>query len=301
MVGSETVNAVTVYDKPFFVNELLDAIHPEKITPNVFKELVNESRVYDLSAILTATTRQIDVSGLVPNFAGVYDNPEDVLEALMELGHLQLLKIHQYDQELQDEIFSTIEGGAFNSFRALLILDQCQYEVIQELTNLRHSSPLAMAIRKSTEEALKNLYRDPFRLRSPMFDEVIHLGDRLCIYEGEPRICYPHRVVNGAVVEVWQFFIMPKIKNIRLPAEYQFKSVGDIIESITPRVFKRDYNNIQRFDPRTPSGFIGLLGKVGGALPRLIARQVKRNKQLRALMMDEEALTAELFELFTHH
>lgn len=301
MSGSETLKAVTVYDRPFFVNELLDVIHPEKITPMVFKELVSESRMYDLSAILTATTRQIDVSGLVPNFAGVYDNPEDVLEALMELGHLQLLKINQYDQELQNEIFSTMEGGVFNSLRALVILDQCQHDVIQELTHIRQSSPLAMAIRKSTEEALKSLYRDPFNLRSPMFEEVIRLGDRMCIYEGEPRICYPHRILDGAVVEVWQFFIMPKIKKIRLPAAYQFKSVGSVIESLTPRVYQRDYTDVKSFDPRMPSGFIGLLGKVGGALPRLIARQVKRNKQLKALMMDEEVLTAELFELFTHH
>jgi hypothetical protein len=72
MEGKRTTQALTVYKKPFFVNELLKIIQPEAITPEIFADMVDESKVHEFNTILTAMTRQIDRSGVVPNLAGVY-------------------------------------------------------------------------------------------------------------------------------------------------------------------------------------------------------------------------------------
>lgn len=296
----KAIEALTVHNKPFLVNELLRTLQPGAITPKMFADMVNESRAYDLNTILTAMTRQIDCSGVVPNLAGVYTDPQDVLEVLMNLGHTQLLKIAQFDSELQDEVFETLRGNWGTTLRALLVLDECQRDVIGQLTRVRQQSPLALVLRQSTEDALKALYKNPENLNSPMFDEVISLDDRSVIYSGEPHIGYTGHVYNGGVVEVWQFFFMPKVDEIRLRPPFERYKVGEILHKITPKAYTRGYVDDNLYNPRTPAGFMGLLGKVGGALPQLIARQVKRNERLREQVMNEEAYETALYELFAH-
>jgi hypothetical protein len=208
-------------------------------------------------------------------------------------------EIAQFDPEMQKEIFETLKGKQGMTLRALLVLDECQAEVIGHLNRVRKQSPLALALRQATEEALKELYKYPEKLQSPMFDEVISLEDRCEIYTGVPHICYPKRVYQGKVVEVWQFFFMPKIGEVRLHAPFEKHTVGEILEKITPKVYQRACVDDSRYDPRTPSGFMGLLGKVGGALPRLIAKQVKKDEQLREQVMREEEISTALYELFS--
>jgi hypothetical protein len=299
MLSLKETQALTVYNKPFFVNEILAAIHPDIISVLVFDAMVKESRVYDLNTILTAMTRQIDISGFVPNLAGVYDDPQDVLEVLTCLGHKQLLKIAQVDAQTQEEIFNTLAGNRSTTLRALLVLDECQREVIEQLMQVRQHSQLAVTLRQTTEKALKDLYQHPENLSSSMFDEIFRYKDRLPIFEGEPRICYSKRVSNGAIVEVWQFFFMPKIKQIHLPAPFAHFTIGEVLNQMTPKIYQRELSDDDDFNPRSPAGFIGLLGKTGGALPRLIARQVKKNEQIRAQVMREQETAAALYEIFS--
>jgi hypothetical protein len=299
MENIKTVATLTVYNKPFFVNELLRNIQPDSIKPKLFAEMVKESRTFDINTMLTAMTRQIDCSGVVPNLAGVYDDPEDVLEMLMNLGHVQLMKIAQLDHELQNEVFETLKGGPDTTLRGLLVLDECQAEIIGQLMQVRQRSALALAMRRATEEALKDLYKKKRNLCSSTFDSVISYDDRRMLYNGEPCICYLKHVYRGHVVEVWQYFFMPKLDDIRLPAPFERYCAGKLLTHITPKDFRRGYVDDAKFDPRTPSGFIGLLGKVGGALPRLIARHVKKNELLRQQVMREEEIAAALRELFS--
>ncbi|MDD1751016.1 MAG: hypothetical protein LUO89_14225 [Methanothrix sp.] len=297
MLAFNTTDRLAVYNKPFFVNELLAAIYPEHITHGMFDEMVKDSRVYDLSTILTAMTRQIDISGFTPNLAGVLDNPQEVLELLANLGHLQLLKISTCDPELQKEIFNTLAGTRC-TLRALLILDESQREVINQLIQIRQQSKLALVIRKVTEDALRDLYRNPMKLRSYPFDKAICFHDRSPLYQREPRICYPKRVKDGAVVEVWQLFYMPMIGRIRLPETFGKLSVKQVLSAITPDIYRRKNLEDYKFDPRTPFGFMGLLGKVGGALPRLIASQVRKNEQFREKVIQEQELARSLYESY---
>ncbi len=290
---------ITVYNKPFFVNELLKIIQPGSITPEMFAEMVKESRPFDLNTILTAMTRQIDYSGVVPNLAGMYEDPQDVFEVLVNLGHIQLLKIAEFDPEMQMEIFDTLKGDQDTTLRALLVLDECQREVIGRLSQERQQSPLALALREATEEALKELYKRTENLYSSTFDEIISLSDRSVIYTGQPRIAYPKHVYAGGVVEVWQFFFMPELWEIRLHRPFERNTVGSILDRITPKMYKRGCVDDTTYNPRTPSGFMGLLGKVGGALPRLIARQVKKNEEIKQQVMREEAVSTALHELFS--
>ncbi len=292
-----TTGRLAVYNKPFFVNELLAAIHPDHITHEMFDEMVRDSRVYDLSTILTAMTRQIDYSGLTPNLAGIYDGPQEVLEVLANLGHLQLLKISKFDPGLQNEIFDTLTDTRC-TLKALLILDEAQHEVIGTLLQIRQQSPLALAVRQATEKALRDLYKNPKKLKSETFDKTISYHDRSPLYQREPRICYPKRERDGAVVEVWQLFYMPSVGKIRLPDQFGRLSVKQVLDRITPDIYDRKNNPDPKFDPRTPLGFIGLLGKVGGAFPQLIAGQVRRNEQLREKVMHEQELARSLYETY---
>ena len=298
--GTTAINPagrLTIYNKPFFVNELLAAIRPDCITHEMFDEMVKDSRVYDLSTILTAMTRQIDSSGIIPNLAGVTNNPQEVLEMLANLGHLQLIKISKCEPGLQNEIFDTLDGTRC-TLRSLLILDESQREVISKLLQLRQQSKLAMAIRQATEEALRDLYRNPLKLKSYLFDKTICYHDRSPLYQREPRICYPKRVREGAVVEVWQFFFMPALGKIRLPDQFGKLSIKQVLDRITPDIYKRINGKDSKFDPRTPLGFMGLLGKVGGALPQLIASQVRKNEQLKDKVMHEREIARSLYETY---
>ncbi len=300
MEAVKTMESLTVFNKPFFVNELLRIVQPGSISPKMFAAIVKESRAFDLNTMLTAMTRQIDLSGIVPNLAGVYEDPQDVLEVLMNLGHAQLIKIARFDADLQEQVFETLKGNQGTTLRALLVLDECQREVIGQLLEVRQQSPLALALRQATEEALIALYRNPHNLYSPMFDDVIGYDERSVMYTGEPHICYHQHMYGGSVVEIWQFFFMPKLETIRLPKPFEKYRVGEILNRITPKAYQRGYVDDDQFNPRTPAGFMGLLGKVGGALPRLIARQVKKNEQLREQFMREEAYASALYELFSH-
>jgi len=288
---------LTVYNKPFFVNELLAAIRPECITHEMFDDMVKDSRIYDLSTILTAMTRQIDSSGIIPNLAGIADGPQEVLEILANLGHEELIKISKCEIAFQNEIFETLDGTRC-TLRALLILDEAQRQVISKLSQLRQQSDLALAIRRVTEEVLKNLYRNPLKLKSYPFDKTICYHDRSPLYQREPRICYPKRVRDGAVVEVWQFYFMPALEKIRLPAQFGNLSIKQVLGRITPDIYKRKNKEVIKFDPRTPLGFMGLLGKVGGALPQLIASQVRRNEKLREKVMHEQELARSLYDTY---
>ncbi len=297
MLAFNTTDRLAVYNKPFFVNELLAAIYPECITHGMFDEMVKDSRVYDLSTILTAMTRQIDISGFTPNLAGIFKNPQEVLEFMANLGHAQLLKISKWDLETQTEIFNTLKGTRC-TLRALLILDESQREVISQFVQIRQRSKLALAVRLVTEDSLRDLYRNPLKLRSYMFDKAICFHDRSPLYQREPRICYPKRVKDGAVVEVWQLFYMPMLGRIRLPESFGRFTVKQVLSAITPDIYRRGMKEDFNFDPCTPLGFMGLLGKVGGALPRLIAGQVRKNVQFKEKVFQEQELARSLYESY---
>jgi hypothetical protein len=297
MEQPKPLQVLTVYNKPFFVNELLRILQPNEISPKVFTEMVSDSRPYDQNTILTAMNRQIDNSGLVPCLAGTYEDPQDVLEALLNFGHQQLIRISRLDPEMQIEVFETLKGDHETSLRALMILDECHEEVIHHLDLVKQRSPLAQAIDAGAKKALVDLYMNPKNVASPMFDDVVAYQDRSVMYAGEPHISYPKHMYEGAVVEVWQFFFMPAVDHISLAEPFSRHCVGEELRKITPKVFRRGIINDNDYNPRTPAGFIGLLGKVGGALPKLIARQVKKNAVLHERVMREEAISSWLYDL----
>jgi hypothetical protein len=289
---------VTIYNKPPFINEILKEYAPAKLSQRVIEGLIKEAEPYDLGSIMTALSRRMDTSGFVPDLAGIYSNPQDVLEYLTEQGHEQLMFIAKQDPDLQDEIFETLNGSGF-SLRALLLLDKIQQNVVYQLQEMRHSSSLAQALRHVNEQALRELYSHPERLISAVFDRVVSLEERSRLKRGEPLICYQVQSREEAVNEVWQYYFLPDAYQISLPLPYRSLTVGSVLEEITPEIYKRVDGNEMIFDPRTPSGFMGLLGKVGGAMPRLIARQIKADEHLLKRVMREEEVSGVLYELFT--
>lgn len=66
MANTGGTEIFTVYNKPPFINEILSVIKPETLSVRDFKRLIEESSIYDVNTMLTAMTREMDVSGLVP-------------------------------------------------------------------------------------------------------------------------------------------------------------------------------------------------------------------------------------------
>lgn len=295
--GSEVY---TVYNKPPFINEILSVIKPETLSVRDFKRLVEESSIYDVNTMLTAMTREMDVSGLVPNLAGSCNDPQEVLKVMTDIGHKQLMTLSNMGKEIQIEVQETLTGRDF-SMRAMVILDEIQKNVIDELTAIRQKSPLALAVRQATEVALRLLYKSPTKIHSEIFDKAIRLDERDVLEHGEPRISYPRHVIDGNIHEVWQYFQIPHVEKVRLPGHFSKLTVGQVLECITPEFYIRDSRYDDRYDPESPVGFMGLLGKVGNALPRLILAQVKRNNRIKEMVLREDAVARALYELFTKY
>lgn len=288
----------TVYNKPPFVNEILKAIKPDTFSIMDFRKLIEESSKFDINTMLTDLTRQFDVSGLVPNLAGSCSDAEEALKFMSDIGHKHLLALSSQEKNIQTEVMETLSGSDF-SLRAMLILDEIQRDVIGELMSLRKKWPLATAVRQASETALRELYKTPIKIHSDVFDKAILLNEREVLKQGEPRICYPSMVVDGGVLEVWQYFHLPKLENVVLPGHFNKFTIRQVLENITPKFYIKNSSYDDRYDPQSPVGFLGLLGKVGNALPRLFVTQIRKDYRLRDMIQKENFVSHALYELFT--
>jgi hypothetical protein len=300
MANTGGTEIFTVYNKPPFINEILSVIKPETLSVRDFNRLIEESSIYDVNAMLTAMTREMDVSGLVPNLVGTCNDPQETLKVLTDISHKQLMSINEMEPEIQQEVRETLTGRDF-SMRAIVILDEIQKNVIADLTAIRQKSPLALAVRQASDDALRQLYKSPIKIRSEIFDKAIRMEERDVLEHGVPRISYPRHVVDGDVVEVWQYYQIPHVQKVRLTGHFGKLTVGQVLESITPEFYIRDSRYDDRYDPESPVGFLGLLGKVGNALVRLIITQVKRNSRIKEMVLQEDAMARALYELFTRY
>ncbi len=300
MANARGSDVYTVYNRPPFINGLLTAIKPSAIPLQVFNTMVDQSAIFDVNTMLTDMTREKDVSGLVPNLAGICIDYKDSFKMLTDIGHRELLALSKLEKEIQTEVFDTLLERDF-SLRAILILDEIQKNVVGKLKKIRESSPLAKAIRDASEAALLDLYKSPKRLRSSIFDKAIQPKDRSILLKGEPRIAYPKLVVDGNVLEVWQYFHIPRVENIKLTGNFSKFTVGQILDKLTPEYYYRESGKIDRFDPESPADFMGLLGKVGNAIPRLIIADIRRNERIQDMVMKEDAVARALYELFTNY
>jgi hypothetical protein len=210
------------------------------------------------------------------------------------------MSINEMEPEIQQEVRETLTGRDF-SMRAIVILDEIQKNVIADLTAIRQKSPLALAVRQASDDALRQLYKSPIKIRSEIFDKAIRMEERDVLEHGVPRISYPRHVVDGDVVEVWQYYQIPHVQKVRLTGHFGKLTVGQVLESITPEFYIRDSRYDDRYDPESPVGFLGLLGKVGNALVRLIITQVKRNSRIKEMVLQEDAMARALYELFTRY
>lgn len=287
--------------EPPFVNHLLYAIRPVEISLKRFLAIAEEARPYEEGAMLTTMTRTIDRTGLIPNFIGSAKSPEKVYGQLMHLANAQLRKIREYGKispEVPQEIFDALQGGRA-TLRSVLLLDSLQEDIIREVTEVRNCSPLALAVRRVNRQALTDLYQDrqQFMARGGFLSEV----NRIKLRSGEPRICYIPTVRDGAVVFVQQYFIYPRLSSVSLGGEFGAQTVADLLAEITPDCFKRKHQNSFVYDAQTPEGFMGLLGKVAGALPHFLAKWIKQDEGMMRRVMEERESRELVVDMLRRH
>lgn|GEM_PF-1936951 len=299
-MATEKSAVYTVFNRPPYINEILTELKPDALSARDFRLLVEEASVYDIHTLLTYMTRELDVSGLVPNLAGVCTSAQEVLKVMADLGHSQLMHLHALEPDLRREAMDALIGNDC-SLRALLILDDAQRAIVSQLLTYRRGSELALAIRQAMENHLRLLYSSPIKIRSEVFDRALTVDTLDPQMHGIPRICYPYRAEGGDVREVWQYFHLPSLDRIQLDGHFSHLTVREVLTSLTPDFYLRDSQYDDHFDPESPIGFMGLLGKVGGALPRMIVEMVRRNCRVQALVQRDELAARALYELFTNY
>ncbi len=280
---------------------------PPGLSVEEVKPIIDQSHRFDLTTILNAMTCQVDMTGLAPNFIGVdrsIINPsfargtssaQDVLLALIELGGEKLLEIREYPLDLHAEIIDALAGGKC-TLRALSVLDQMQGDIIARLRSVRDTSPLALAIRQANEKAAYDLYADADnrRLMISHFDPSLvglkNIYAELDRYFCQPRIVYTmSKGPEGCVSHINYSFYMPNLFKVRLGKEFHHASVGELIESITPDIYRKMEGEIVQYNPNTPWGFIALLKDFGAPFPRIVADQIKADECLRKKVLSEQA------------
>lgn len=284
---------------------------PPGLTADEVDAIIVDSHRFDAPTMLTAMVAQVDASGLAPNFVGVDRsqldssfvsapcNAQDVLLELVRLGEEKLDAIRSYPPDLQEELFAALSGGSC-TLQALAILDQMQSDIIGRLRQLRGTSPIALAVRQANDKALFMLYGDPDIRRiiiSHVNPQAVCSKDLYaCLerYFSQPRIVYnSSKDARGRVSHVSFSFYMPNIFKVRLGKEFRGASAGELVESITPDIYRKYEGENIRFDPRTPWGFIALLKDFGAPLPRSIAEQIKAGESRRLkIVLEQERLAA---------
>jgi len=279
---------------------------PPGLSVEEVEPIIDKSHKFDVPTILTAMTGQVDVSGLAPNFAGVDRsllnsnfvkatcNAQDVLLELIKLGGEKLLEIREYPIEIKAEIFDALGGGKC-TLRALSILDQIQGDIITRLRSIRETSPIALAIRQANEKGLYDLYANPENRRlmishlNPQAVGFKNIYAYLEKYYSQPRIIYTvSKGPEGRVSHVSYTFYMPNIFKVRLGKDFRNASVGELVEYITPDIYRKFEGENIRFDPKTPWGFIPLLKDFGSPFPRIIAEQIKADENLQKKIFSEQ-------------
>lgn len=268
--------------------------------------IIEKSHKFDVPSILTAMIGQVDVSGLAPNFAGVDRsllnsnfvkakcNAQDILLELIKLGEEKLSEIREYPVDIKAEIFDALGGGKC-TLRALSVLDQIQSDIITRLRSIRNTSPIALAIRQANEKSLYDLYANPGNRRlmiSHLSPQAVGYKDFYAYlekYYSQPRITYTtSKGSEGRVSHVNYSFYMPNIFKVRLGKDFRNASVGELVEDITPDIYRKFEGEKIQFDPKTPWGFIALLKDFGNPLPRVIADQIKADENLRMKIFSEQ-------------
>jgi len=290
----------TVYNKPPYINEILTVIRPKNLNEQEFTALIRASSIYDINTMMMTMTREYDVSGMVPNLVGVCKGPQEVLKVYTDIAHSQLTVLANEGRDIYNEVVQTLTGQDF-SIRALVILDDIQRNVISRMLTYRQSSDLALATRQAMEDALRKLYSTPVKIRSEIFDKALRLGELDGQWQGVPNICYPRLIQNGEVREVWQYYHLPRVEFIRLPGHQQKLTVMQELKILTPDFYIRDSSYDDHYDPESPIGFMGLLGKIGNALPRMVVELLKRNDQITRQVLREDEVSNVLYELFTRY
>ncbi len=215
---------------------------------------------------------------------------------LIKLGAEKLFEIKEYPFDIQAEIFDALGGGKC-SLRALSILDQIQGDIITRLRLIRDTSPIALAIRQANEKALYDLYANPDNRRliiSHLNPQAVGLRSIFAEleknYPGQPRIMYTiSKIPEGRVSHVSYSYYMPNIFKVRLGKDFHNASVGELVETITPDIYRKFVGEHIQFDPKTPWGFIALLKDFGTPLARIIADQIKVDENFRKKVLLEQA------------
>ena len=259
---------------------------PPGLSIEEVKPIIDRSHRFDIPPMLTAMISQVDASGLTPNFVGVDRsllnsdfrkaacNAQDVILELIKLGQEKLFEIREYPIDLQVEIFDTLDGGKC-TLRALSILDQFQGDIITRLRLIRKTSPIALAIRQANEKSLYDLYANPDNRRviiSQLNPHTVgHKNIRDCLeeYFSQPRITYTaSNGPEGRVSHISYTFYMPNLFKVRLGKDFHHASVGELVENITPDIYRKYEGENIHFDPETPLGFIALFKRFWRTVPK---------------------------------
>lgn len=223
-----------------FVSELADLL-PHGITKQMHRQLVIDSVGYNNPFLATQMTRQIDLSGLVPNVADVCNTPDEVLAILNPLATEQIQLIKQ--DPLREIIFKTLEGTS-TSPMALKWLDTSLGKIINALRSKR--GPISLRMQQGAYDALK--------------------------VSGGTIVYYPtyEDGHTGKVDYVTCAYLCPPLS----------KESAQILQTLTPALLKRgSYEFSQHYPVTEPIGYLRQIGIVGWPYLRSLIDNIDQIRQ----------------------
>jgi len=223
-----------------FISQLADLL-PHGITEQVHRRLVIDSAKHNDPFLATQTTRQIDLSGFVPNVVDICNTPEEVMAILHPLAMEQIQLIKQ--NPLRKIIFETLEGTS-TSPDALKWLDTSLGEIINALKSKR--GPISLRMQRDAYDGLKAS------------------GGTIVYYP-----TYEDRYA-GKVDYVTCAYFFPPLS----------KESAQILQTLTPELLKRgSYGFTQHYPVTEPIGYLRQIGIVGWPYLRSLIDNIDKIRQ----------------------
>ena len=229
---------------PPFVNGLLHSNPDVFVSKTDFENIIATADRLSVTSHLDHINRTIDTTGMIHSFIQHYQTSDGVQMQLDTIATNIQNQLKEEPEELQANVYKTLEAKDFCDIDALLWLDKKHGELAQQLNMLQ--TPEAKAFQQRNIDVINAMPKN----------EIIYI---------------PTYWQNMRLTGVTQYIHVPKMPEENIEA----------LEKITPIFFKRDKHYPDQ-DPRTPVGFMQQFRKAGHPLARGMARFLQEQKKMNA-------------------
>jgi len=299
------------YNRPAHIIELLKTDPSLHITSEQFNELVIESRPNENSSSLVYSSRIIDNSGVVANFAGPDMTSDKVAAILTPICTESIEYIKSLPSAVQEEVYFSYLPGRGVTPRALVVGNEVWTQILNKVKKYREENSFAMHLRARTGHELEQTLDWIKHVRPFVHKKVINdkgSSNDSSIYSGTPVQYLPYynnvdcSLSNLEQVVVGINFASVEIEDpnfLRSWRKEVWTNVAEVIRSVTPDIFQRSNESKFHFDPKNPLSLLLVAGKASQSLVQGLTKYLISKYNLDDLV-DNPTLATVATEKFFH-